>query len=141
MRRWNGTCYFCCIWNCHEYKKKKVFCFDGDGALTMHMGSLTTSARQNNIVHILFNNNAHESVGGQKTSSEHVKFYKLANSLGYKIVKFCKNKLDLEKAISKGIAGDKSFFIEILCKKGHRKNISRPKEKMQILKKKICKRT
>ena len=37
--------------------KKKILCFDGDGAITMHLGALTTSARQNNIVHILFNNN------------------------------------------------------------------------------------
>ena len=119
--------------------KKKVFCFDGDGALTMHMGSLTTSALQNNLVHILFNNNAHESVGGQKTSAEHVKFHKLASTLGYKIVKYCKNKIELKKAISKGVTSNKSFFIEILCKNGHRENISRPKEKMQSLKKEFIK--
>ena len=119
--------------------KKKVFCFDGDGALTMHMGSLTTSALQNNIVHIVFNNNAHESVGGQKTSAEHVRFYKLASILGYKSTKYCKNKVDLKNAISKGIISNKSFFIEILCKKGHRKNISRPKEKMHFLKEKFIK--
>ena len=114
--------------------KKKVFCFDGDGALTMHMGSLTTSALEDNIVHIVFNNYAHESVGGHKTSAVHVKFYKLAGILGYKSVKYCKNKNDLQNAISKGIISNKSFFIEILCKQGHRKNISRPKEKMYSLK-------
>jgi len=120
--------------------KKKVFCFDGDGALTMHMGSLTTSALQNNIVHIVFNNKAHESVGGQKTSAEHVKFHKLAGALGYKTIKLCKNKIDLKKTITKGINSNKSFFIEILCKKGHRKNISRPVEKMQLLKEKFVKK-
>lgn len=119
--------------------KKKVFCFDGDGALAMHMGSLTTSAIQNNIVHIVFNNHGHESVGGQKTSADHVKFNKLAKILGYKSTRYCKNKIDLKKAISEGISSKKSFFIEILCKKGHRKNISRPNEKMEFLKERFMK--
>ena len=114
--------------------KNKVYCFDGDGALTMHMGSLTTSALQNNLVHILFNNFGHESVGGHKTSAEHVKFHKLAGTLGYKNTKLCKNKKELNNAIKKGININKSLFIEILCKQGHRKNISRPKQKMQLLK-------
>lgn len=113
---------------------KKIFCFDGDGALTMHMGSLTTSAMQKNIVHILFNNNGHESVGGQKTSADNIKFYKLAKSLGYKTAKYCKNKIQLIKAISEAIRSKESFFIEVLCKQGHRKNITRPSTKMTILK-------
>ena len=58
----------------------------------MHMGSLTTSALQNNLVHILFNNFGHESVGGHKTSAEHVKFHKLAGTLGYKILNYVKIK-------------------------------------------------
>ena len=49
--------------------QKKSFCFDGDGALTMHLGSLTTTSKNKNLIHIVFNNGSHESVGGQKTSS------------------------------------------------------------------------
>lgn len=119
--------------------KKKIFCFDGDGALTMHMGSLTTSATQNNIVHIVFNNYGHESVGGQKTSANNVHFYKLAKTLGYKFSRYCKNKTDLKKAISDSILSKGSFFIEILCKQGHRKNISRPNTKMINLKNQFMK--
>ena len=119
--------------------RKKVFCFDGDGAATMHLGSLTTSALQNNIVHIIFNNFSHESVGGHDTSSKHVKFYKLAKILGYKISKVCINKKTLINSIKKSILSKKSYFIEILCSKGHRDNISRPTEKMLTLKKKFIK--
>lgn len=45
---------------------KKVFCLDGDGACLMQMGSLTSvgNSGRKNIVHILFNNGAHDSVGG-----------------------------------------------------------------------------
>ena len=119
--------------------KSKIFCLDGDGALTMHMGSLTTSATQKNLVHIVFNNNGHESVGGQKTSADNVKFYKLAKTLGYKTSKYCKNKNELKRAISQGILSRGSFFIEVLCKQGHRKNISRPNAKMINLKEKFMK--
>jgi phosphonopyruvate decarboxylase len=119
--------------------RKKVFCFDGDGALTMHMGSLTTSAKQKNIVHIMFNNHGHESVGGQKTSADNIQFYKLAKILGYKKVIYCKNKIELKNAISKSIISRDSFFIEVLCRQGHRKKISRPITKMIDLKEKFIK--
>ena len=118
---------------------KKIFCLDGDGALTMHMGSLTTSATQKNLVHILFNNSGHESVGGQKTSADDVQFYKLAKTLGYKTSRCCKNKTQLIKAISEGIFSRESFFIEVLCKQGHRKNISRPNKDMITLKEQFIK--
>ncbi|MEL7117395.1 MAG: thiamine pyrophosphate-dependent enzyme, partial [Pseudomonadota bacterium] len=42
----------------------KVACFDGDGAVLMHTGSLGTSARCANLIHLVFNNRVHDSVGG-----------------------------------------------------------------------------
>lgn len=50
-------------------EQKKVYCFDGDGAVLMHMGALTTigTSKAVNYIHILFNNGAHDSVGGQPT--------------------------------------------------------------------------
>jgi phosphonopyruvate decarboxylase len=49
--------------------QEKVIVLDGDGALLMHMGALPTIAHNaiNNFIHIVFNNGAHESVGGQPT--------------------------------------------------------------------------
>ena len=46
---------------------RRVYCFDGDGASIMHMGNMaiTGSMLPNNYVHIVFNNGAHDSVGGQ----------------------------------------------------------------------------
>ena len=45
---------------------KTVYCFDGDGAALMHMGSLAISGQSKcaNFIHILFNNGVHGSVGG-----------------------------------------------------------------------------
>ena len=99
------------------------------------MGSLTTSALQKNIVHILFNNLSHESVGGHDNAAKHVKFYELAKILGYKNSVVCKNEKEVLSNIKKSLKSNRNYFIEILCAKGHRKNISRPKETMVYLKK------
>ena len=120
--------------------KKKILCFDGDGAITMHLGSLATSSKLNNIVHVVFNNKSHESVGGHDTSSKHVKFYKLAKNLGYKKSYITKNNKQALNLILKALKSNCSNFIEILCKKGHRDNISRPSEKMTLLKKQFMKK-
>ena len=47
----------------------QVFALDGDGAVLMHMGSLATIGQRGppNLRHIVFNNGAHDSVGGQPT--------------------------------------------------------------------------
>ena len=54
-------------------KKKRVFCFDGDGAALMHLGALVNSSQANNLVHILINNKSHDSVGAQKL--HRIRFY------------------------------------------------------------------
>ena len=122
-----------------QNSRGKIICFDGDGAITMHLGSLATSSKYNNLIHIVFNNFSHESVGGHENSAKHVKFYKLAKVLGYKnstVVKKTHQALD---ALNKALKFKGSSFIEILCDKGHRQDISRPKEKMQQLKSKFIK--
>ncbi len=118
-------------------KKTKVFCFDGDGSITMHLGSLATSSKQNNLVHVIFNNLSHESVGGHDNSAKHVKFFKFSKEIGYNKNYFCKSKSDIKKSIMKSLKNKQSSFIEIIIQKGHRKNISRPKEKMLTLKNKF----
>jgi len=113
--------------------KKKVYCFDGDGALTMHLGSLATTSRNKNLVHIVFNNGSHESVGGQKTSSSGLKLFKIASTLGYSYSFRCIKISDIKKKIKFALNENKSFFLEILIQNGHRKNISRPSKNMKLL--------
>ena len=98
------------------------------------MGSLSTSEKFNNLVHIVFNNFSHESVGGHDNAAKHVKFYELAKILGYKNSVVCKNEKEVLLNIKRSIRSNRNYFIEILCAKGHRKNISRPKETMVFLK-------
>ena len=64
----------------------------------MHLGSLSTSSKLNNIIHILFNNFSHESVGGHDNAAKHIKFYKIGKNLVIKLY-ICKNKKKLEYVI------------------------------------------
>ncbi|WII37847.1 phosphonopyruvate decarboxylase [Paenibacillus thiaminolyticus] len=64
---------------------KNIVAIDGDGSLLMRMGSLATNGyySPNNMIHILLDNNAHESTGGQSTVSHNIDFVNIAASCGY----------------------------------------------------------
>ncbi|MET3544872.1 phosphonopyruvate decarboxylase [Paenibacillus favisporus] len=64
---------------------KNIVVIDGDGSLLMRMGSLATNGyySPNNMIHILLDNNAHESTGGQRTVSHNMDFVNIAASCGY----------------------------------------------------------
>lgn len=66
--------------------KIKIFIFDGDGNILMNLGSLTTigSLQPKNLIHIIFDNNSHESTGGQPTHSNKIKLASIGKSVNYK---------------------------------------------------------
>lgn len=68
-----------------EKPNRRVFCFDGDGAFIMHTGALgiNASMQPKNFFHILFNNGAHESVGGQPTIGYQLDATGIAKASGY----------------------------------------------------------
>lgn len=63
----------------------KVWCIDGDGALLMHMGAMAVlgSCRPDNLVHIVINNAAHETVGGMPTAAGGIDLPQAALACGY----------------------------------------------------------
>jgi phosphonopyruvate decarboxylase len=65
---------------------REVWCFDGDGALLMHMGSLAIIADHApaHYFHVVFNNGVHDSVGGQPTSIDKVDVAAAARAMGYR---------------------------------------------------------
>lgn len=111
-----------------QNKKNKVYCLDGDGALLMHMGSAAIVAQQDcdNYKHILFNNGAHDSVGGQPTVGFEINFQSIAKSCGYKNVLYADNRNDLKKSLEKMKGLDSCCFLEIKVNKGFRANLGRP---------------
>tara|TARA_Y100001933_G_C18994431_1_gene561889 strand:- start:540 stop:1679 length:1140 start_codon:yes stop_codon:yes gene_type:complete len=106
--------------------KRKVLCLDGDGALLMHSGSLAISADCNNLIHILLNNEAHDSVGGQPTKGSVLQFSKIAQSFGYGNSITVLDLDQLSDALSNAIVSKESTFIEVRCNKGNRSDLGRP---------------
>ena len=108
--------------------EKKIWIIDGDGAALMHMGSFAVLAanKPNNIVHILINNGAHETVGGQPTVMANVDLVKVAEGCGYPNVVSVDSfeKLDKELVLAKN--RNELSFIEVKCSIGARDDLGRP---------------
>ncbi|CAF1390673.1 unnamed protein product [Rotaria sordida] len=112
---------------------RTVFCLDGDGAVLMHMGILANiaAATPSNFKHIVFNNGAHDSVGGQPTvagNHEKFSFCHIAQDCGYKHVMIATNQFEINEAMEKirAINSDGPILLELRIQTGHRKNLGRP---------------
>jgi phosphonopyruvate decarboxylase len=107
---------------------KKVYCFDGDGAALMHTGSLGIigDLKIENFKHIIFNNGAHDSVGGQPTIGFDIDFGKIAKSFNYTKA-FRIEKLNHFDEIFMNFQKEKGpCLLEILVNKGARQDLGRP---------------
>ncbi len=116
-----------------EKINRTVYCFDGDGACIMHLGALPVIAKTGlkNFKHIVFNNQAHDSVGVQPTSADFIDFNKLAKACGYKNVFSASSKEELKQCLEKLNTCDSPALLEVKVKCGARKDLGRPKEKPQ----------
>ncbi len=108
---------------------RKIICIDGDGSMLMHLGATAIQGVTNksNFFHILINNAAHDSVGGQPTVANKINLTKIASACGYEHVEKVDNIKDLDnklKALMQLENGSK--FLEILVRKGARSNLGRP---------------
>jgi phosphonopyruvate decarboxylase len=110
---------------------RKVVCLDGDGAMLMHLGALAITARRRNMVHVVINNGAHDSVGGQPTLATELNLVEVARSLGYGSAVCVTDPEDIAGAVSRALASDRSAFIEIGCRKGARADLGRPDTRPQ----------
>ncbi len=110
-----------------EKKDKEIYCFDGDGAALMHLGTYALIKSKSNEIknfkHIVFNNYAHDSVGSQPTVSRFVDFKGFSDNY------FCAcDAKTLNEVLEKFVNLKASALLEIKIKCGARKNLSRPKE-------------
>ncbi len=107
---------------------KKVWCIDGDGAVLMHMGSMAVlgANKPKNMVHVIINNGAHETVGGMPTVAAEIDFVSIAKACGYpnavSVASF--ETLDTELNIAKN--SDELSLIEVKCSIGARDDLGRP---------------
>ena len=110
---------------------RKIWCIDGDGAVLMHMGSMAVLGANKpiNMVHIVINNSAHETVGGMPTVAGQIDIVGVAKACGYPYA-VCVNsfeKLDAELKAAK--SSDELSLIEVKCSIGARENLGRPTTK------------
>lgn len=107
---------------------RKIWCFDGDGAVIMHMGGMAIIASKHpkNFIHVVFNNGAHDSVGGQPTVGLQIDLPAIAKAVGYVNALSVENMDDLQSALSELKQLEGPILLEIKVKKGNRKNLGRP---------------
>ena len=109
-----------------ETPERTVVVLDGDSAAMMHMGAMTMVSKIHvpNYIHVVLNNGAHESVGGQPSAGHLVDFTKIAQACGYNTIgKPVTNGKELIEAISRLRATDKASFIDVRIHKGLSENL------------------
>ena len=106
------------------FPERRIICLDGDGALLMHTGGMVECSRQSNLMHIVLNNGAHDSVGGQPTAAFKINLQKIAEGFGYSNIMKATNTLDINNGFERRSVG--SWFLEICCKRGNRNDLGRP---------------
>lgn len=111
-----------------EKTDRKVWCFDGDGAAIMHMGSMAIvgQMKPNNYVHVVLNNGAHDSVGGQPTVGLKINLPLIAKSCGYEYVFDVESPNVLADTLQKIQTIDGLVFLQVCVRKGNRKDLGRP---------------
>ena len=111
-----------------EKPNRQVYCFDGDGALIMHMGALAIIGQSNpkNFKHIVFNNYAHDSVGGQPTAAFNMDIPSIAKASGYIAAFSAETKEEIIDKIGKIKSMNGPVLLEIKVNKGARKDLGRP---------------
>ena len=107
---------------------KTVYCFDGDGAILMHCGSMGIigNKQPKNFKHIIFNNGSHDSVGGQPTISFDIEIDKIALGFKYNKVFRVTSSYKLGKIFNEFKIANGPCLLEILVNKGARSNLGRP---------------
>ena len=111
-----------------EKKDRKIWCFDGDGSAIMHMGgfAIIASKSPKNYVHVIFNNGAHDSVGGQPTVGLDIDLPRFARAVGYPHTYSVSTKEDLLDILNEIKSKEGLSLLEIKVKRGNRKDLGRP---------------
>ena len=108
--------------------ERRVWCVDGDGALLMHMGAMALigASRPANLIHIVLNNEAHESVGGMPTVAGRLDLPGVARACGYPSAASVETAEELDRALAAANTGRELAFIEVKCALGAREDLGRP---------------
>lgn len=106
----------------------KIWCIDGDGAVLMHMGAMAVigASAPENMVHVVINNEAHETVGGMTTVAGSIDLPAIAKACGYPHAVSVDNFEDLDRELTCAKAENRLCLIEAKCSVGARADLGRP---------------
>lgn len=106
----------------------KIWCVDGDGAVLMHMGSMAVLGANapKNMIHVVINNGAHETVGGMPTVASKIDLVAIAKACGYTNAVCVDNFKDLDKELAAAKKRNELSLIEVQCAIGARDDLGRP---------------
>ena len=105
---------------------RTVLCLDGDGAALMHLGAFAACARASRLLHVVLNNDSHESVGDQPTAAPGLRLAAIASAAGYARVATVRSAAALASTVAEFAGAPRAAFIEVLCCVGHRAELGRP---------------
>lgn len=108
--------------------EQRIWCVDGDGAILMHMGSMAVigANKPSNLIHVIINNGAHETVGGMPTVAGSTDFVGVARACGYPYA-VCVDSFDALDAELKAAKERRELsLIEVKCSIGARDDLGRP---------------
>lgn len=108
--------------------QQKIWCIDGDGAMLMHMGAMAVigANKPSNLVHIVINNGAHETVGGLPTVASEINLVKMAEACGYPYAVRVSEFEQLDKELQEAKERRELTLIEVECAIGAREDLGRP---------------
>lgn len=107
---------------------RKIWCIDGDGAVLMHMGSMAVIGANapKNLVHIVINNGAHETVGGMPTVASKMDVVAIAKACGYPNAVSVGSFAELDRVLNEAKSRNELSLIEVKCSIGARADLGRP---------------
>ncbi|MBE6004380.1 MAG: phosphonopyruvate decarboxylase [Lachnospiraceae bacterium] len=108
--------------------EQRIWCIDGDGAVLMHMGSMAVMGanKPKNLIHVVINNCAHETVGGMPTVAGGIDLVAIAKACGYPNAVCVNSFEDLDRELQIAKNRKELSLIEVKCSIGARDNLGRP---------------
>ena len=108
--------------------EKRIWCIDGDGAVLMHMGAMAVVGANapKNMIHIVINNGAHETVGGMPTVATNMNVVSIAKACGYPNAVSVNSYEALDRELEIAKSRDELSLIEVKCSIGARADLGRP---------------
>lgn len=108
--------------------QKRIWCIDGDGAVLMHMGAMAVigANKPKNLIHVVINNAAHETVGGMPTVAGTIDIVQIARACGYPNAVRVNSFDELDKELEAAKRTEELRLIEVTCSIGAREDLGRP---------------